>query len=490
MGSEISNNPKSVAELFLGYIDDPVAFVEDILHAKPDPWQKRALRVISNHRKLAIKSAHGVGKSTFVAWTILWYDATHPFCKIPTTAPNFERQVRAVLWAEVHKWYRQAPILQEHFQLDSVRLYKRDHKEEWFAVGFSVENEAEEGEAKTMEGFHADHIMAAMDEAKGIADSVFESIKGALTGPSTRWVMASTPPLNRAGEFVRIFLKTKKEDTCDGNCGLPDCNKWVMITVKASESPRHTPEWIEDRKKEWGEDSALYKAKVLGEIPDVDEDLFLPIQIMEEQMASNIKKKFDPTEPGIMGVDCSRYGSDYSVIAMRRGPVLMPLLRSSIKLNTMELAGLVISRIEAEWPTFVFIDAIGIGAGVFDRVKEITDNNPKFAGVHVQAVDVGQAAKDAEHYKNQRVELYGNFKTRLVERTIQLPDDDGLIEEAQELKYKYDSAGRLILESKEDMKKRGVPSPDRLDAVSLTFARPRIPWQPALNGGSLDIFGR
>jgi len=490
MENNPSNEIRSVAEIMARYIDDPVAFVEDVLHAKPDPWQRRALKVLSNHRKVGVKSAHGVGKSTLVAWSILWYDATHPFCKIPTTAPNFERQVRAVLWAEVHKWYRQSPLLQEHFQLDSVRLYKRDHKEEWFAVGFSVENEAEEGEAKTMEGFHADHIMAAIDEAKGVADSVYESIKGALTGPSTRWIIASTPPLNRAGSFVKIFLKTKKEDTCDGNCGLPDCNKWVLITVTAAESPRHTKEWIEDRKKEWGEDSALYKAKVLGEIPDVDEDLFLPIQIMEDQMEKNIKQRFEAGEPCILGVDCSRYGSDYSVITTRRGPRIMPLRRSSIKLNTMELAGWVIATIREEKPIFVFIDAIGIGAGVFDRVKEIVDYSAEFAGVHVQGVDVGQAAKDPEHYKNQRVELYGAFKTRLVERTIQLPDDDGLIEEAQELKYKYDSAGRLVLESKEDMKKRGVPSPDRLDSLVMTFARPRIPYHSTLNGGSIDFMGR
>lgn len=133
-------------------------------------------------------------------------------------------------------------------------------------------------------------------------------------------------------------------------------------------------------------------------------------------------------------------------------------------LDTMQVAGLVVHHIRVDKPVRVFIDVIGLGAGVVDRLRELG------YGEKVMAVNWAERAEEPERYRNRRAEGWSRMKEWLRDRPARIPDHDALAQDLLQPGYRYDSSGRLLIESKEEIKKRGAPSPDLADALALTFA--------------------
>jgi hypothetical protein len=167
----------------------------------------------------------------------------------------------------------------------------------------------------------------------------------------------------------------------------------------------------------------------------------------------------------VVGVDPARFGDDRTSIIFRRGRVAYGL-RSFQKKDTMEVAGIVHRIIIDEAPSKVCIDIGGLGAGVFDRLKELGHGNI------ICAVNGGSTPLNQEKYINKRAEMWGLMKEWLLDFPCQIPDNDSLHADLCTIRYKFDSKTRLALERKEDMKKRGIRSPDEGDALALTFALP------------------
>ncbi len=462
------------------WMNDWVLCSWDLLKIELDPWQQRALRDLQDYNTVVVHSAHGVGKTFFDAVSTLIFLFLHPMSKIVTTAPNFDRQVRAGLWAEIHRLYRRSEILQELFRMDTVSIRHRDYREEWFGMGFSVELSSKESEAKTLEGFHAPALLAVLDEAKGIPDSIYKSIKGALTGNQAKLLVTSTPPLDPIGFFVDMVQSNN--------------SKVKVHSVSAYSSPRVSLEWIEDRRLEWGEDSAVFKAKVLGEIPEGGERSFFPSGIIKRGIENRTALSGDCT----LGVDVARYGTNYSAVSSRRGNRIMKVVRAPIHLDTMALVGLIVKYIYEEQPTFVNIDATGVGAGVVDRLKEVVVEKRSstiwrdniFSSVQVRGVELGSSSQSKEKYKNLRAELYDKLRMGLTSDILAIPNDPTLVDEMYGIGYTYDSLGRLVIESKESMERRGKPSPDTLDAVILSLYEVNDrPWVP-LSAGAIDWITR
>jgi phage terminase large subunit len=210
--------------------------------------------------------------------------------------------------------------------------------------------------------------------------------------------------------------------------------------------------------KKYGEGSNIYRIRVMGEFPYSEEDQLIPIHLLEAAVNRDTAEGGDT----LWGVDVARFGSDETVIAKRTGERITEI-KSVRGYDTMQTAGWVASEIREakEKPSIIFVDSIGIGSGVADRLREL--------GFNVYDVQVSERAAESERFVNLRAELWFRFKEWLENGAGCIPDDEELIAQASGIKYSFHSSGKFVVERKEDMKKRGLPSPDRADAVILTF---------------------
>ena len=149
-------------------------FVEDIIGAKPDADQADILNSLAENTMTSVRSGHGVGKSAVEAWAVIWFLLTRPFPKIPCTAPT-AHQLNDILWAELNKWRRNNPLLEQELIWTHERLYLRGYPEEWFAVARTA------SKPDALQGFHAEHVLYIIDEASGVDDLIFEPVLGALS---------------------------------------------------------------------------------------------------------------------------------------------------------------------------------------------------------------------------------------------------------------------------------------------------------------------
>jgi hypothetical protein len=194
------------------------------------------------------------------------------------------------------------------------------------------------------------------------------------------------------------------------------------------------------------------------------EDAYIPPDIVVKARSNSRYNTIERHGPLLLGVDPARFGDDRTAIIRRQGRVAYGL-ETYTKKDTMSVAGIVNSIILKENPTKVFVDVGGLGAGVVDRLRELGHKN-------IVAVNSGENALDERKYVNKRAEMWALGKEWLLNSPCQLPDSDELHSDLCGTKYDWDSNSRLKIESKKDMKKRGVRSSDCADAFLLTFGLP------------------
>ena len=418
--------------------DSPLWFVENVVGAKPELYQAEVLKAIGTEDRVAWRSGHGVGKTACAAWAVLWFFFTHPSSKIITTATSW-RQVIRQLWPEIHLWRKRANLEMiglDHNAYEYMNLMLR-MDDDWFATG-----EASDVPEK-MEGFHADYLFFVIDEGKSVPDKTYESIEGALATPNAKQLIISTPPPQMAGYFYDVFTSKRKN--------------YKTFHTSAVDSPRVSQDWVNDRRLEWGKDSPIYQTRVLGEFAESSDDTLIPLKWVEQAVGRKLETEGDK----VLGVDVARFGDNKTVFALRRGAILDNLL-STGKEDTMQTAGRVRNFIKGQKPDKVKIDVVGVGGGVVDRLIEL--------GEAVDGVNVGEKAGDKERFVNLRAEIFWGLRERFREGDISIPDDEELIGQLSNIKYKFDSRGRTKIESKEEMQKRGLKSPDKADAVALAFS--------------------
>lgn len=422
--------------------NSPIEFAKLVLGEKEEDLEahhRAVLTSIATNKKTAWKSGHGIGKTWTSAVSALWFFSTRPSAKVIVTASAW-RQVDKQLMPEIMRLARQADWdsigLDGQIEPLKLMLYMKSNPE-WFITA-----EASDEPAK-MEGFHAPNLFYIVDEGKAVPDKTYESIEGAFTNAlgDIREVVISTPPAEKTGYFYEIFQGKRIG--------------FQKFSTSCLESKRISPEWIEERKKEWGESSPMYITRVLGEFADAGQDTLFPLNWIEKCVNKEVKggKK-------VLGVDVARYGDDKSVITKRDGQKVLDQISTS-KEDLMQLVGRVKRIYLDEHYDEVRVDVIGVGAGVVDRLLE--------ENVNVVGLNNASSASDPERYKNLRAESYWGLRERIKDGDISLPDDEGLISELTAIKYKYNSRGQLEIESKEDMKKRNLHSPDKADSLVLSF---------------------
>jgi phage terminase large subunit len=233
--------------------------------------------------------------------------------------------------------------------------------------------------------------------------------------------------------------------------------------VSCVDSPRVSKEFIKEMAVRYGEDSSAYYVRVLGKFPKIDDETIISLSLVEDAQAREII--MSEHTPRIWGLDIARFGTDSSVLAERQGTVITKIEVWKGK-DLMQLTGLVHSKYNnlgpSEQPIEIMVDSIGLGAGVLDRLKEL--------GLPARGINVSESPSMRGQYINLRAELWFRMKEFLEARDCKLPKDESLFSELVSPRYSFSSTGKLKVESKQDMKKRGLPSPDRADAVILTLA--------------------
>ncbi len=426
---------------------NPVQFVTDVLGVKEiEEWQREALMALPAQDRIAIRSGHGVGKSAYLSWVILWWLVTHFPAKVACTAPT-AHQLSDVLWGEVAKWHRKMlEPFKSWLTVKSETIELALSPQESFAVARTARRETPE----TFQGFHSDNMLFLVDEASGVDEIIFEVGQGAMSTAGAKTLMAGNPT-QTSGHFFNAFHKNRQ--------------RWWTQKVSSLDSTRVGPDYAEEVADTYGIDSNVYRVRVLGEFPTGEDDSVIPVHLCE----SALVREVEPSEAYnvVWGLDVARFGDDATALAKRRGNVLLEPVKVWRGLDLMQTVGRVVDEYRQTYddmrPSEIIVDVIGIGAGVVDRLHEL-----KLAGV--RGLNVGEMPAAKERFSRKRDELWFEGREWLDKRDCKLPDDDALIAELTGPKYSFLSNGKLKVESKDDMKKRGLHSPDRADAFLLTLA--------------------
>jgi len=431
---------------------DPALFVETVLQATPQKWQRKALDAIAKHDRVAIKSGHGVGKTAFESWVVLWWLMTHYPCKVAVTA-NSAHQLSDVLWTEIDRWARNMPSAFKdllEFKSDKISL-------KGATDSFAVARTSRRENPESLAGFHSPHMLFVVEEASGVPNVIFETASGALSTPGAKIIMCGNPTRSD-GYFYDAFHN--------------DRDKWHCITVSCEEGEYVDPKFIDEMAQKYGAESNVFKVRVLGEFPTQSDDVLLPLHLIEDAVTRDVEA--GPTTPVVWGLDVARFGGDRSALAKRQGNVLVEPIKTWQNKDLMELAGIVLSEYDAVpysmRPQAIYIDAIGLGAGLADRLRELD--------MPAVAVSVSETASLKDRFNRLRDELFWGAREWFEARDCHIPDDGTLMAELSGIRYKYLSTGKLKVESKDEMKRRGQRSPDVADAFVLTFA-----GQGAVAGG-------
>lgn len=454
MTTATKDNP--LLDFVTRYKDDPVAYVTEILGVAPQPYQAEALRALaSGERKMSIRSGHGCGKSSFASWAMLWFLTFRFPCKVIVTAPT-SAQLFDALFAELRRWVGEMPrALQQLYEMKTDRVELVAAPAEAFISARTSRAETPEALA----GVHSEHVLLVADEASGIPEQVYEAAGGSMSGHSATTLLLGNPTRS-SGLFFDSHGKMK--------------DRWWTRRWSCIESPLVSDEFVQEMAERYGVDSNAYRIRVLGEFPLADDNTIIPYHLAE----AATKRDIEAPEQGtvIWAVDPARFGSDRTAFCKRVGPVITELT-SWQNLDTMQTVG----RVKAEYdglpgsrrPSEILVDSIGIGAGVVDRLREM--------GLPARGVNVSEVPSMGQSYSNLRTELWFKVKAWLEDRSCRIPDNEDLLSELTSIRYSFTSSGKLMAESKESMKKRGLRSPDLADAVCLTMASTAI---TALSGSA------
>lgn len=417
------------------YFDNPSLYVKEILKAEPDEWQSKVLDSVVSNKRIAVASGHGIGKTALTSWVIHWFISTRPNPQIVCTA-NTKNQLDTKTWRELAKWNSRA-LNGDWFQHTATRFTMKDAPDTWFASAIPWT----EHNSEAFAGTHEKHVLVLFDEASAIADVIWDVIEGAMTTPGARWLAFGNPTKN-TGRFRECFGRFR--------------HRWMTMQVDSRTAKMADKDQIEQWRQDFGEDSDFFRVRVKGEFPSQGSNQFISSADVDEACRRSISA--DSGDPVIIGVDVARFGDDQTVIAVRKGRELIDL-RKFRGLDTMQVVGHVIRAKDEFNPDMINIDEGAMGAGVVDRLRE--------QGFNIRGVNFGEKPFDTQ-WQNKRVEMWGEMREWV--KTGRIPNDDELKSDLIGPEYYINSKNQIALERKEDMKKRGLSSPDCGDALALTFA--------------------
>lgn len=440
----------------------------------PDAWQREFLEDVGRKVRergfdgihavkpvrMATASGHGIGKSTLVAWLVGWIMSTRPHCQGTITANTFT-QLESKTWAQIRKW-TQLSITSHWFLCGGDSMRHKESPATWFCTAQTCREENSEGFA----GQHAATSTSfyIFDEASAIPERIWEVAEGGLTDGEAM-IFAFGNPTRSSGKFYRITFGSERE-------------RWNHRSIDSRSSAltnkAQIAEWIADH----GEDSDFVRVRVRGLPPSASELQFIDATRVHEAQRRRVEVLED--EPLVAGFDVSGGGAAWNVIRFRRGldarsipPVRIPGERGRDRSVLIGIAAEVMRQEHnGHRVAAMFVDS-AFGAPIVERLKLLGYDN-------VHEVSFGGQSPD-HHQANMRAYMWQRMKDWLLK---------GAIDDLAQLEigltgpgYKINVSNKLVLESKQDMQKRGEASPDDADALALTFAQHVAPVERAPRPG-------
>ena len=450
------------------YYNDPVGFAERCVRWPAGQhltkYQREVLGTVPKRRKVSVRGPHGLGKTTTAALLVLWFAVTRETSgvdwKVPTTAGAW-RQLEHFLWPEIVKWARRV-------DWDAVGCAPWNERTELLSLNIKLRHgqsfAAASDNAALIEGAHADSILYVFDESKSIMPAIFDAAEGAFSGVGEgstleAFALAMSTPGEPVGRFFDIHARKP---------GFEDWWTRHVTTDEAIKAGRISRDWVDQRRKQWGADSALFANRVLGEFHSSDSDGVIPLEWVE---AANLRwtewvDAGRPPMPGArtVGVDVARSGADQTVMAVLDGTVLTGLRRTSRE-DTMQTTGRVQGIVSATPGRVPVVDVIGVGGGVVDRLREMKITVVAFNAS--EATDLKDRSKELG-FVNKRAAAWWRLRELLdpaYGAELALPPDDPLTGDLTAPHWAVHSGGRIQIESKDEIRKRLGRSPDSGDAV-------------------------
>lgn len=447
---------KDLPALIRHWQNVPDDFCRDVLRVELLPWQIKVMTAVAQakagipnssdgkcKRRFAVKSGVGVGKTMFVACTVIWGLACFPDAKIPCTAPT-SPQLKAVLWPEIRKWIYNIPA-------ELQGLFPFDHQTDRVTMleNFAVARTARDESPESFQGYHAKNPILIADEAPGVGDAIFLAGQGVMSEEGAITILIGNP--NRASGYFY-------------DCFTVNNDMWWTMTVSAFDSPRVTQEFIDDMKRQHGEESYEYKVRVMGEFSLEDSGVIIPMPWIQESMTRYVEPDSDYI---VWGFDVSD-GRDKSALARRCGNKLLDVRAWGGK-EVLQSVGMVADWYgeckESERPDEICVDAIGMGATAAQRLAEVLKGEP----VRVTKVNVALTGMQiGDRFTSMRVELWDRGRKWFESGLVSIPPNaSALASQLSSVEWEVkDSNGKWAIVDK----KAGGGSPDMADSFLLTFA--------------------
>ena len=435
------------------WAESPLIFVHEVFdwtrvpQNGPSTQQIELFTSFNKSNMVTVRSGHGTGKDAGASMLIFWFMCTRAYPKVVCTAPT-ARQLSDVLWSELSKWLRMS-ILRDEFVIQKDKMFHKEHPKEWWcrAVSPSVKATKEE-QAETLAGFHGEHLLIVVDEASGVPDPVFIPLEGAMTQEDNHILLIGNMTKN-TGYFWESHFHSELS------------KPWLKLHWDSRESTNVKPDFAERMGIKYGIDSNVFRIRVIGDPPLEDERTLIPLHWAQQCVGQEIKVAED--EPLYLGVDVARYGEDKSIILPRRGLEIKGWEEFQ-GMDTISLGGFILqtyAEMEAEG---IAIDEIGVGAGVTDWLQKLNRSN-------VFGVNVKRKSSDITRFHMLRDELWLDVREKCMRGVYSFPIGELGEELCNELAspfYSFNAHGGFKIESKRDMKLRGVKSPNIADALCLT----------------------
>lgn len=417
---------------------DPVYFCENFLGTSLWEKQKEIIESVRDNKHTVVRSGHGVGKTFVSANIVLWFLSVFYPSKVITTAPTWN-QVKNILWTEVNKLYKKSKIPIGGELMQTMLRISDEH----FAIGFSTD------EADKFQGHHSDYVLVIFDEASGVSADIWEASNGLLTNENCRF-LAIGNPTKPSGLFYDAFKSPRYNKIRISCYDSPNVTSGKLLYPGLV-----TSEWIESMKQEYGENSPIFKARVVGDFPIEGEDTLIPLTWVENAMKRNPS---NTEHEKYLGVDVARYGGDHTVFTGISDDLVFYIDGYQGK-STSRTVGEIVKLHREHSFEHIGVDDSGVGGGVTDQLEEM--------GLPVVAVNFGSTAKENERFENLKAEIFWNLRVDLEQGRLSLPNHAKLLDELPSILYEVSGKGKLRIVSKDKMKAMGISSPDYADSLAI-----------------------
>lgn len=453
LGKQLADRVAGITPTATGALDWITAVLRLALWSK----QREIVASVEANRATVVQSGNGLGKSFVAACLLAWWIATRPIGEaiVVATAPT-SGQVDAILWAELRRIHALAglpgTITRGEWRIDGILVALARRPADFIDA---------ERAASTFQGIHRRFVLVVIDEASGIPEWLWNALVALTTGESAR-LLALGNPLDPASHFASI---------CEPGSG------WNLVHISVLDNPHFTgervpaevlevlpgPTWEREIARQFGEQSGPYDSRVRGLFPKISDDGLIAaswVREAQEREFSIIPEDF----PVTFSSDVARSGGDETII-VRLQEGRARVVHAATGHDLMRTTGEIVSRVRDEFRSpSVVVDATGLGSGVVDRLRE--------QNIGVDAFNGASRATDAARFENRRAEAFWRLREALREGHLDLdPDDDVLAGQLLALRWKTNSRGRIQIESKDEMAKRGISSPDRADALAMAVGR-------------------